>query len=36
MPARAVAAQRTFKLQSARLEARISQDLHMTVSSEQN
>jgi uncharacterized protein (DUF1778 family) len=31
MTARAIAAPRTFKPQSARLEARISQDLHMTV-----
>lgn len=31
MTARALAAPRTSKSQSARLEARISQDLHMTV-----
>lgn len=31
MTAKAVAAPRSFKTQSARLEARISQDLHMTV-----
>jgi len=31
MPARSIAMPHTSKLQSARLEARISQDLHMTV-----
>ena len=31
MTARAIAAPRTVKAQSARLEARISQDLHMSV-----
>ncbi len=31
MPARSIAMPRSSKLQSARLEARISQDLHMTV-----
>jgi uncharacterized protein (DUF1778 family) len=31
MPARSTAMPHTSKLQSARLEARISQDLHMTV-----
>ena len=31
MPARSIAKPRSSKLQSARLEARISQDLHMTV-----